>query len=95
MALYDSLTGLANRSFFDRKLASALQKSQQSQSKLAVLFFDLDRFKTINDTLGHAIGDCLLKEVVARLLSWMRVKPFCLRIAASFSTRRLLSSCHQ
>ncbi|VEP11628.1 Response regulator receiver modulated diguanylate cyclase/phosphodiesterase with PAS/PAC sensor(S) [Hyella patelloides LEGE 07179] len=71
-AFHDTLTGLANRSLFNCKLASALQKSHQSQNKLAVLFFDLDRFKTINDTLGHAIGDRLLQAVVERLLSCIR-----------------------
>lgn len=71
-AFHDPLTGLANRSFFDHKLALALKKSEQLQHKLAVLFFDLDRFKTINDTLGHAIGDRLLQAVVERLLSCIR-----------------------
>jgi diguanylate cyclase (GGDEF)-like protein len=71
-AFHDALTGLANRSLFDRKLASALTKIEQTPDKLAVLFFDLDRFKTINDTLGHAIGDRLLQSVVQRLLSCIR-----------------------
>lgn len=66
-AFHDSLTGLANRSFFDYQLADELKKSQASDRKLAVLFFDLDRFKNINDTLGHAFGDRLLQEVVKRL----------------------------
>ena len=67
-AFHDTLTGLANRSLFEQKLAEALTKSQHNQQKCAVMFFDLDRFKTINDTLGHAIGDRLLQEVVQRLL---------------------------
>ena len=70
-AFHDSLTGLANRNSFDSKLASALKESQ-NRSKLAVLFFDLDRFKTINDTLGHAIGDLLLQKVVQRLATCIR-----------------------
>ena len=71
-AFHDSLTGLANRSLFDRKLAEALDKTKQNDNKLAVMFFDLDRFKTINDTLGHAVGDRLLKEVVSRLSNCVR-----------------------
>ena len=67
-AFHDALTGLANRSLFEQKLAQALAEGQRSQQKLAVMFFDLDRFKTINDTLGHAVGDRLLQEVVKRLL---------------------------
>ena len=71
-AFHDALTGLANRSLFDRKLALELSKSEQSQSKLAVLFLDLDHFKNINDTLGHAVGDLLLQAVVKRLLYGVR-----------------------
>ena len=71
-AFHDSLTGLANRTLFENKLAEALNNSQDNLNKLAVMFFDLDRFKTINDTLGHAVGDQLLQEVVQRLLKCIR-----------------------
>ena len=71
-AFHDALTGLANRSSFDRKLALALKESCQTQTKLAVLFFDLDHFKTINDTLGHAVGDVLLQKVAERLVNCIR-----------------------
>ncbi len=73
-AFHDSLTDLPNRTLFDRELAKALNQAQQENKMLAVVFIDLDRFKTINDTLGHAIGDSLLKSVVERLKSCVREK---------------------
>ena len=71
-AFYDGLTGLANRNFFDCYLAETLHKAHESGNEFAVMFFDLDRFKTINDTLGHGVGDILLKDVVQRLLTCIR-----------------------
>ena len=71
-AFHDALTGLANRTYFDRQLKAALNNIHESKSILAVMFFDLDRFKIINDTLGHPAGDLLLKSVVKRLLSCIR-----------------------
>ncbi|MEO0013352.1 MAG: hypothetical protein RLZZ535_1741 [Cyanobacteriota bacterium] len=73
-AFHDSLTNLPNRTLFDRELAKALSHAQQHNQMLAVVFLDLDRFKTINDTLGHAIGDLLLKSVVKRLERCVREK---------------------
>jgi diguanylate cyclase (GGDEF)-like protein/PAS domain S-box-containing protein len=73
-AFHDSLTDLPNRTLFDRELAKALSHAQQHNQMLAVVFLDLDRFKTINDTLGHAIGDLLLKSVVKRLERCVREK---------------------
>ncbi|WP_051039690.1 bifunctional diguanylate cyclase/phosphodiesterase [Synechococcus sp. PCC 7336] len=67
MAYYDALTGLANRVLFQDRLTQAISRAHQTHSKLAVLFIDLDRFKTINDSLGHGTGDELLKEVGVRL----------------------------
>ncbi len=64
---YDALTALPNRWLFQQRLTLALAKSQAAGSALAVVFFDIDRFKTINDSLGHAIGDRLLQMVAARL----------------------------
>jgi diguanylate cyclase (GGDEF)-like protein/PAS domain S-box-containing protein len=72
-AFHDPLTGLANRALFRDRLEHALQRSRRHQKPLAVLFLDLDDFKTINDTLGHAEGDRLLQAVAARLLECVRL----------------------
>jgi diguanylate cyclase (GGDEF)-like protein/PAS domain S-box-containing protein len=66
-ARHDSLTGLPNRAYFMELLEAALQDASERSGSLAVLFIDLDRFKQINDILGHAMGDRLLKEVGQRL----------------------------
>jgi diguanylate cyclase (GGDEF)-like protein/PAS domain S-box-containing protein len=66
-ARHDSLTGLPNRAYFVELLESALRDASDRSGSLAVLFIDLDRFKQINDILGHAMGDRLLKEVGQRL----------------------------
>ena len=67
LANYDSLTGLANRRLFREQFSITLERAHQSGGCVAVLFVDLDRFKQINDTLGHAAGDQLLIEVAGRL----------------------------
>lgn len=67
MALNDPLTGLANRRLLDDRLAMALIHARRSKSVMAVIYLDLDGFKEINDTLGHAAGDDLLKLVARRL----------------------------
>lgn len=72
LATRDTLTGLPNRTLLADRLQQALATAQRDQSKLAVLFLDLDRFKTINDSLGHAIGDALLQETAQRLLACLR-----------------------
>src|SRR5208337_2032722 len=66
-ARHDSLTGLPNRSYFMELLNAALEDAGERAGYLAVLFIDLDRFKQINDILGHAMGDRLLREVGLRL----------------------------
>ncbi|MBK1694763.1 PAS domain S-box protein [Chromatium weissei] len=71
-ALYDNLTGLANRSLILEQLKKGLALAARNQSKLALLFFDLDGFKQVNDTLGHKAGDILLQVVGRRLLQAVR-----------------------
>ena len=72
LARFDGLTGLANRNLFQDELNRALQRARQDQSGFALLFIDLDRFKFVNDTLGHAAGDELLKVMAARLSALLR-----------------------
>ncbi|WP_159433409.1 EAL domain-containing protein [Bacillus tuaregi] len=67
MAFHDELTGLANRSLFYRSLKLEMEKAVTGHKQVAVMFIDLDRFKSINDTLGHYIGDQLIKHVAIRL----------------------------
>lgn len=72
LAYYDVLTGLANRSYFRDQLRKAIAMSHRGYYSFALLYFDLDEFKRINDTLGHDAGDELLKEVAKRLISRLR-----------------------
>ena len=67
LANYDPLTGLANRTLCEHRLGRAIARARTGQAQLAVLFLDLDQFKTINDSLGHTIGDEVLKRVAQRL----------------------------
>ena len=67
LARHDPLTGLANRRVLDERLSRALSDIDERSGFLAILFIDLDRFKTVNDIYGHAIGDALLVEVASRL----------------------------
>ena len=71
-ATHDALTGLPNRTLFDDRLATALKHSARRDEMVAVLFLDLDRFKIINDTLGHSVGDALLVALSRRLRASVR-----------------------
>ena len=72
LAHHDELTGLANRIKLKERLESALDRCRRSGERCAVLFLDLDRFKEINDTLGHEAGDALLQQVAGRLQTCVR-----------------------
>ena len=72
IAHHDGLTGLPNRTLLQDRLEQAVAQAERGGSRVAVIFLDLDRFKSINDTLGHGIGDELLKHVAARLAGVVR-----------------------
>lgn len=72
LAHYDVLTGLPNRVLFNDRLEQAMISAQRNHSKISLLFLDIDRFKQINDTLGHGVGDQLLQSVGQRLLECVR-----------------------
>jgi diguanylate cyclase (GGDEF)-like protein len=72
LAYHDGLTGLPNRSLFSKTLSQTISEAHRYDRRLAVAFLDLDRFKQINDTLGHEAGDQLLKEVATRLIGCVR-----------------------
>ena len=72
MANHDTLTGLANRNLLSDRLTQAMLQARRTNQLLAVLFLDLDRFKEVNDSGGHVLGDALLKAVAARLCETIR-----------------------
>ena len=72
MAYHDSLTGLPNRKLFSDRLGIALAQAQRNQKKVGVAMLDLDNFKDVNDTLGHDVGDLLLKAAAERLSAALR-----------------------
>jgi diguanylate cyclase (GGDEF)-like protein len=72
LAFHDPLTGLANRALFNDRLDRALVDARRKNSRLALLYLDLDRFKNVNDTLGHPAGDDLIRELSRRLMGLVR-----------------------
>jgi len=80
LAYYDALTGLPNRTLLQDRLAKSLASARRHKEKVALLFLDLDRFKIINDSLGHSFGDLLLQQVAERLKKWARAQDTVARI---------------
>jgi diguanylate cyclase (GGDEF)-like protein/PAS domain S-box-containing protein len=72
LATHDGLTGLPNRALFGQLLSAAIENARRRNGKLAVLFIDLDRFKIINDSMGHEAGDILLSQMAARFRECLR-----------------------
>lgn len=72
LALYDALTGLPNRLLLDERMDQAVSQAERSSDFFALLFVDLDRFKPVNDSLGHRVGDLLLQSVAKRLAASVR-----------------------
>ncbi|MGM0594486.1 MAG: EAL domain-containing protein [Pseudomonadota bacterium] len=72
MAHHDPLTDLPNRTLFNDRLHQAIRRAERNDGTVAVLFIDLDRFKNVNDTLGHPVGDLLLQDVARRLQNLLR-----------------------
>ncbi|KVO04955.1 diguanylate cyclase [Burkholderia ubonensis] len=72
LATHDVLTGLANRTLFEERLAHAIVQAKRRSRKVAVMYVDLDRFKLVNDTLGHNAGDEVLKVVAGRIVAGVR-----------------------
>lgn len=80
MAQYDGLTHLPNRALFDDRVKQAFAAARRNQEHLALMFLDLDKFKPINDTYGHAVGDLLLKEAAQRIQDCLRASDTAARI---------------
>lgn len=90
-AFYDLLTGLPNRMLFNDRMTMAIAHAKRNQQNLAVFYLDLDRFKIINDTLGHDLGDQLLRKVAERLTSCVRAEDTIARMGGDEFTLLLTS----
>lgn len=82
LAHYDQLTGLPNRGLYFERLTHGVAHAARGNSTLAVLFVDLDRFKTVNDTMGHAVGDALLHQAATRLVECVRAEDTVSRLSS-------------
>lgn len=80
MAQYDELTGLANRALLQDRLKTAMARARRERGRVSVLYLDLNEFKQVNDTFGHAVGDLLLQEVARRLTQCVRASDTVARI---------------
>ncbi|MBI5430454.1 MAG: diguanylate cyclase [Nitrosomonadales bacterium] len=80
MAQYDALTHLPNRALFNDRLQQAIAAASRNRARLALMFIDLDRFKPVNDTYGHGVGDLLLGEVALRIQDCLRESDTAARI---------------
>ncbi len=83
LATHDQLTGLPNRALFEERAVAALERARQTGSRVAVLFFDLDQFKTVNDSLGHTFGDQLLRVAAARVSDRLRSAELAARLGGA------------
>lgn len=95
LAYYDALTGLPNRSLLHRLVSQALAKSERDRSHGALLFIDLNRFKPINDTLGHNVGDHLLKLVAERFRKTLRNEDVVARLGGDEFVAALFNIAHR
>jgi diguanylate cyclase (GGDEF)-like protein len=86
LAYYDQVTGLPNRAYLQDYMGTALAAASRHHKQLAVLYFDLDHFKRINDTLGHGAGDVLLEQTAERLVHCLRASDMIMRGAQRAST---------
>lgn len=82
MARHDALTGLPNRLMFDERVSAALGAAARSGGRVAVLSLDIDHFKAVNDSLGHALGDALLRAATARILGTLRAGEMVARLGS-------------
>jgi diguanylate cyclase (GGDEF)-like protein/PAS domain S-box-containing protein len=91
----DTLTGLPNRLSFEKKFDQILLRAQHAQQKFALFFIDLNRFKEVNDTLGHDVGDVLLKSVASSLKEGLRGEDFVARLGGDEFVIILASISHE
>ncbi len=80
IAHYDSLTGLSNRKLFYEQLDKLMERVRRENKIMAVMFLDLDNFKTVNDVHGHSVGDLLLQSVAKRITSCLRKNDIAARL---------------